>query len=184
MLVTIIQGLRNSLFEMIQKLSMMLETQNNRTFGKRQYHMDEIFFGIVGFIITILTVGRCFFGIEITDEAYQVADVYSVFQGNLPFAYNTSNAAGASLVSFPFMFIFRLFASGNEGVFLYMRLCFTFFRILVICIIYVLLKKRYSRRALIPACILLVAWFGSIIPNFSYNTSSFWLMLLSCVICF
>ena len=175
------RALRDKFIYTIQKISSMLEAKAGITYGKHQYHIDEIIFVIVGLAVAILTVGRCFFGIEITDEAYYVADAYSVVQGNLPFAYNTSNAAGMSLVTFPFMWMFRLFSTDNGGVFLYMRLCYVIFRFVVIFLIYVILRKRYSRRGLLPACMVLVAWNGPI-PNFSYNTSSFWLMLLSCVI--
>ncbi len=176
--------MQNRSNRLVSKAAMVWDRLNEIEIGKRNYHIDEVIFLIMWFIMGGLSVIRCFYGIEITDEAYYVADAVGVFQGNLPFAYNTSNSAGMSLVSFPFLFVFRLFSSDNEGIFLYMRLCYTFFRFVVVFLLYTVLKKKYPRRALIPACLLLVPWigfFGSI-PNFSYNTSSFWLMLLSCAI--
>lgn len=174
-------NLKDSFVSRLGKLSSVIYSQNEKTFGKRKYHIDEIFFIVFNSILAVLFVARCFFGVEITDEAYYVADAYSVYQGNLPFAFNTSNAAGMNLVSLPFVWVFRLFSSDNEGIFLYMRLCFALFKLLIIALIYIVFRKKYSRRALLPACALLIAWTGYLY-NFSYNTSSFWLTLLSCSI--
>lgn len=176
-----IMNLRDSFISKLQIIMSIVSSQSAKTFGKRKYHTDEVVFIILNGILSVLFVARCFFGIEITDEAYYVADAYGVYQGNLPFAFNTSNAAGMNLISFPFVWIFKLFSSDNEGIILYMRLCFAAFKLFVIALIFHILRKEYSRRVLLPACALLVAWTGYLY-NFSYNTNSFWLMLLSCSI--
>lgn len=131
----------------------------------------DICFYVLFAVITVVMVIRAFFGIEITDEAYYIAEVRTVLDGNLPYAYNNSDLVGMTVVMVPFVWIYRLFVSGDEGLFLYMRLCYVIFRAIVLLAGYLLLKKKTGKFAAACACLIMAAYHMNIL-NFSYNTIS------------
>ncbi len=133
---------------------------------------------ILGIILSIgLMVYRCFLGTEFTDEAYYVSNAMTMMKGNLPFAFNMSRQSGMSLVLIPFLWLYQLAVPSLEGVFLYTRIAFLIWRLVILTFTLFLLRKKYSRFSLIFAFAILVPYSGSTIHNFSYNTVSLWLFV-------
>ena len=74
----------------------------------KEHRNKEISFYILFVIVSMIMVMRSFYGIEITDEAYYLAEGRTVLEGNLPYALNNSNAVGMTILMIPFVWIFRI----------------------------------------------------------------------------
>lgn len=141
------------------------------------------FFVLFG-AITIVMLVRTFFGLDITDEAYYMAEGRTVLEGNLPYALNNSNATGMTIIMTPFIALFRLFSPEYEGYFLYMRICFVLFKSVILLIGFYLLKRKISM--FYSACIVLfmAAYHIHAIQNFSYNTISLFMVFIVGILLF
>ena len=148
-------------------------------FRKIRLHIDEL----IAFAFIITAAGfmlcRAFYGTEITDEAYYYADALSVLQGNLPYAYNNSSAAGMTLLMLIPMAVYRLISPDVAGIFLYMRICYLVFKFLALTAIYFLLRKHLGRRKLLWVIAILLPYLGGIYQSFSYNTVGKYMVLIS-----
>lgn len=73
---------------------------------------------------------RLRFGVELTDESWYVAESYIVSQGAVPFVNNWSQAPGFTL---PLAFIFKMYTAihGTEGIFLFSRIIYACWLIIV-----------------------------------------------------
>lgn len=148
---------------------------NNRILFMKILHIC-MWLMLVG--ITVLSVIRCFYGIEKTDEAYYVAEAVTALHGNYPFAYNFSHAAGMVLVTAPLVGIYEFFVPTLAGVFLYLRICFVFFRLAIIILSYFILKKTMNKTLVLMEMLFLMPCYYKI-QQFSYNTISSWLTIFT-----
>lgn len=124
------------------------------------------------FLTGLLMIVRCFFGTEITDEAYYLADAKAMLEGNLPYAYcNYSFGSGSCFLLIPFIAIYKIFRPELEGVFLFSRLSFLFVWYVILFLIYKILCKTVKRcHALLFIGMLIPYKAGVVFFNFSYNT--------------
>lgn len=138
---------------------------------------------ILGFMILagVLTIARCFFSVDITDESYIYADALATIRGNVPYAHNFTEGAGMSFVTMVFLWVYMKLVPSLSGVVLYMRLCFAVLRLVEVYAIYKLLRKKHERMPVLLGCSVLTVWhyFSN---YFSYNTISIWLFLLVTVV--
>lgn len=81
----------------------------------------DMFALIVIGIVLIFTIARLFFGVDLTDEAYTVAETYMVANGALPFVNNWSQMPGYTLLLAPFVKIYTWAVGGTEGIVLFFR---------------------------------------------------------------
>ena len=130
--------------------------------------------------VGLLMIIRCFFGTEITDEAYYVADAKAMLEGNFPYAYcDYSFGSGSCFLLIPFIAIYKVVQPELAGVFLYSRLCFLFIWYVILLLIYKILRKTVKRcHALLFVGVLIPYKAGVVFFNFSYNTVPCILMLL------
>ncbi|MCM1498450.1 MAG: hypothetical protein NC124_08280 [Clostridium sp.] len=128
-----------------------------------------------------LMIARCFFGTEITDEAYYVADAKAMLEGNLPYAYCTySYGSGSCFLLIPLIALYRIFQPELTGVFLFSRICFLVLWYLILIMIYRILCKNVRRcHALLFVGMLIPYKCGIVFFNFSYNTVPCVLILLA-----
>lgn len=151
--------------------------------GLVRQNAADLFLGILCAVIGILMIGRCFLGIDFTDESYYVAEELAMLHGNVPYAYNMSLSSGQSFAALPFIKLYELLVPSLEGIFLYSRLCYTLLRLAVVFMIYRLLRHDLARTWRILAVGVLVPFFGSVIQqNFSYNTVAVYSTLLAGVL--
>ena len=118
----------------------------------------------------VLMYVRAFLGTELTDEAYYVSEAKEILNGNVPFAYNfSSKCIGFAFLLVVLIALYGCFVPSLAGVFLFIRLCFVTYKVLVWAVAYSVLKKklRHSHALLISA--LIIPLNGPIL-NFSYNT--------------
>lgn len=131
----------------------------------------------------IMMYARVFFGTEITDEAYYIADALGMLNGNVPFVFNNaSKITGSFFLLIPQLFIYRLFVPDCEGVFLFTRLSFVTFRLIILFVIYLIIRKSAKRSHALLLIGLMIPCYGGGIQNYSYNTVPFWLCLLTAFI--
>lgn len=127
-----------------------------------------------------LMILRCFFGTEFTDEAYYVSDALAMLHGNLPYAYNNwSYGLGASFLLIPQLFIYEWIVPNHEGMFLFTRISFVVFRLLIIACSYKIMRKSLSRIYALFLAGFMIPFFGGDIQNYSYNTIPLWLCFLT-----
>lgn len=121
-------------------------------------------------LLSLLMYLRAFLGTELTDEAFYVAEAKEVLNGNIPFAY----ASGTQTIGFTFLLIpiealYRLFVPDLEGVFLFTRLCFVTFKLIIWAFVFDVFKRKLvlSKALLLSALIIPL---NNPVLNFSYNT--------------
>ena len=167
------------MFEKARKFYLQISEKILRKTG---FELIEIVFTLGCSLLTFLMFLRCFFGIEFTDEAFTVSDSLAVMHGNTPFAFDTLVYVGQSFIPIVFYKVYELFVPNLEGIFLYSRLCYVVFRLLILFIIYYLLRNDLERKWRILSVGILIPFMGSIIQNFSYNTISTYITLLVSVL--
>lgn len=146
---------------------------------RESYYTVIVFAGCV--LTAILMIIRCFYGTELTDEAFYVAEAKEILNGNIPYAYNNySVAVGFSFILVVFEYIYRFFVPNLEGIFLATRLFFVFTKIIISGIVYLVLKKGLKKADALLLIGILIPMTGAIsLQNFSYNTIPVWLFFLS-----
>lgn len=95
--------------------------------------------------ITALMIYRAFFGTALVDEAYYVSDALAMMHGNLPYAYNWFAGCGMDFLLIPFLFVYECFVPDLEGVFLFSRICFVFFRLAILGYSFTVFRKHLKK---------------------------------------
>ena len=123
---------------------------------------------------------RLYYGVEISDEAFYVAEAYIISNGAIPFTNNFSVASGSFLLSSPIVKLFTAVSGGTEGIYLFMRQAFLIYKLLVSIVLVILFKRMFPIKLafLLPLPYFAMCPFS--INNFSYNTISLSLLLMSC----
>lgn len=150
-------------------------------YSKKQY----VEFGMMIFLIVWVagySFYRIFWGVEISDEMFYIADASLVNNGGVPFVNMWMQTAGAALLYAPLIKVYELINGGMDGIFLFMRAAFCIYRIGIFLLIYFMLRKGRSSWAITLAAIPLVPFYYSLIPMFSYTSVPFSLLLLVSVL--
>ena len=122
---------------------------------------------VLGFM---LMYARAFLGTELTDEAYYVAEVKEILNGNIPYAYNySSKSVGFTFLLIPPMALYKMLVPDLAGIFLFTRLCFVTYKLLVWSVVYRVLRKSLNTPGALLVSALMLPLNGPIL-NFSYNT--------------
>ena len=116
-------------------------------------------------------LAKAFFGTELTDEAYYVADALGMLRGNFPYVYNDfSLGTGSAFLLIPPLWIYEMLVPDGEGVFLFSRISFLAFHLACIAGIYLLLKRHVRRLNAMLFALILIPFINQGIMNYSYNT--------------
>lgn len=135
---------------------------------------------LCGVIMTAaLMYVRAFYGTELTDEAYYVAEAKEMLNGNIPYAYASyTQATGFLFILIAIEAVYKLFVPDLTGVFLFSRLCFVTCKVLACFVVYRVLERRTKKyHALLLSAIILPMW--GYLQNFSYNTIPQLMMLMA-----
>ncbi len=166
---------------MVDRMAEAYHGMDNKIKNRTDWSIYDflLLFGCI--CVGALMIIRCFFGTEITDEAYYVADAKAMLEGNLPYAYCTySYGSGSCFLLIPLIALYRIFQPELTGVFLYSRICFLILWYLILIMIYRILRKNVKRcHALLFIGMLIPYKCGIVFFNFSYNTVPCVLMLLA-----
>lgn len=142
----------------------------------------EVFCAAVCAAAALAMFARCFFGTELTDEAYAISDMLAAIHGNVPFAYNMSICAGQAFIPMLFLKAYEFTVPDMESILLFSRLSFVVFKLVILWLIYYLLRQDFSRSHRLLMVSTLIPFWGSQMQNFSYNTVSVFLILLTSVL--
>lgn len=165
----------------------MIDTNNNNGNNRldKVQLSGKVFF-IIAIVEVILLYIRCFFGTEITDEAYYVSNALTALHGNWPFVFNMSRQSGMSLIEIPFLYLYELIVPSQKGIFLFSRLLYVTAMLGVFAGIYNCLKFAFPKdKIILSLCALIpsIGFCGSML-NFSYNTVGVYFMILSATLCY
>ncbi len=93
------------------------------------------------FIIAILSFVRVFFGTELSDEAYSVAEGWIVAEGGIPFITNWSQIPGGVFFTAPFCWLYFKVIGTTSGMFLFLRIASFAMTLLFVYAGFILLNK-------------------------------------------
>ena len=99
--------------------------------------------------VLILTIIRLFYGAELTDEAYAVAESYMVSKGALPFVNNWSQMPGFTLLLSPFAKIYTAVAGGTDGIILFFRFVSFSLNLLTALAVSFVFRKQVDNKVLL-----------------------------------
>ena len=166
------------LLQIMKKTNKWLKDKTNIIWDK---HESIYTIAVLGGVIltSVLMYYRAFLGTELTDCAYYVSEAKEILNGNVPFAYNNSSkAVGFTFLLIAIEAIYGIFVSNLEGVFLFCKLCFVTYKIVIAFIVYWILQRRGKKsNALLMAGLLIVI--DGYMPLFSYNYVPMFNMFLS-----
>lgn len=132
------------------------------------------------FGVAAIMVLRAFFGSELTDEVYYVSNTMSIIHGNIPVAYNNDTLAfGSYLLLAPQLWLYEKLVPDLEGIFLFTRLSFLVFKLIILFFIFRFIKSESSPVARFLCFAFMIPYSGGIITNnYSYNSVGALLALL------
>lgn len=116
---------------------------------KNQEKIVDIFSLLIIGIVLFMTIFRLFFGAELTDEAYSVAETYMVSEGALPFVNNWSQMPGWSLLRAPFIRLYTTIVGGTDGIFLFFRFLTFLINVITAYLVSYLLKDYIKNNILL-----------------------------------
>lgn len=111
-------------------------------------------FFVIG-VVLIFTLIRLFYGAELSDEAYSVAETYMVSRGALPFVNNWSQIPGYTMLLAPFVKAFTILSGGTDGIFLFFRFFSFAINALTACAVSIILKKYVKNPVILISCSLI-----------------------------
>ena len=157
-------------------MRLIADRKYNIKFIEKMYTI--LSFCMVVFIVILMYV-RCFYGTELSDEAYYISEAKEILNGNIPFSYNNSSkAVGFTFLLIPIVYVCSLLSPDLEGIVLTTRLCFVTLKLFIAIILFFVLIKNQKK----SSSVLLV---GGLFPiygffqNFNYNNVPIWLLILS-----
>lgn len=103
-------------------------------------------------MVAAFTVVRLFYGVELTDEAYTVAETYIVSKGALPFVNNWSQMPGYTLLLAPFVKVFTMITGGTDGIVLFFRFLAFFINVVTAFTVSFLLRKHIRNVMVLAMC--------------------------------
>lgn len=146
-------------------------------YSKKQYITYGIMTLFIAWVIGY-SFYRIFWGVEISDEIFYIADAALITKGGIPFVNMWMQTAGAAMLYAPLVKVYELINGGMDGIFLFMRAAFCIYRIGIFALIFFTLKKGKDSCSIVLTAIPLVPFYYSLIPMFSYTSVPFSLLLI------
>ena len=137
----------------------------------------EIVLTVMIAIFAVITVLRSFYTIDIADESFIVAETLLMLKGNIPYAINATDVSGMCFLILPFVFIYKLLVPSLAGIVLYLRLCFSVLRLIVVFLVYKIIRRKNKKIPSLSVALLLTVWYY-FTNYFSYNSNAIWLLIL------
>lgn len=127
---------------------------------------------------------RLYFGVEVTDEAYWVAEPYLVTRGEVPVVDLWSQTPLTSLLIAPIIQLYLKINNGAAGIMLFMRQFAFLFRLIVTVFVFLLLKTRIPAKQALAysVCMFSVSLLAT--SNLNYNILSMYLLWLAATMLF
>lgn len=134
---------------------------------------------IFSIMLSAAALIRCFFGVDMTDEAMYIAESAAVSQGQVPYVTNWFHSSGYAVAAVPFMKLYHMAAGGYEGIFLYTRIMYTLVKIAILTWGVFVIRRLYPIRTAALFLMPVILFAPHSISNFSYNTIPFLLEIVA-----
>lgn len=121
-------------------------------------------------VACILILWRAFYGLDWSDESYYIAVTERFFQGDHPFREEWFPTQLIGILLLPVYSLYRFIFGGNDGILLFMRLCYLGFSIFVSLLMYFCLVRNDNIQR-IPAAMAVFSnlfYVRANIPTMSY----------------
>lgn len=128
-------------------------------------------------VFSVITVLRSFYTVDITDESFIYAETLLMLKGNIPYAINATDISGMCFLILPFVYFYKLVVPSLAGIVLFLRLCFSVIRIVVIYFVYRINRHKNEKIPCLLVSLLLTVWYY-ISNYFSYNSNAIWILIL------
>ena len=143
----------------------------------------EMFLFISVYTIVLLAlIQRIFYGIEITDEAFYVAEGYIVTQGATPFVNMFQASSGFAFLNAPFIWFYVFITGSKAGIMLHFRIISLLLRLTLVLIVCLIMKPYMKAKITALWLLPFVAFVPHSVITMSYNTWALILMPLCCVL--
>jgi len=146
--------------------------------SRRFLSLQNVLLITIAIIVVAVNIRRSFLGVELTDEAFYIAEARLIMQGTVPFVTGWFQAAGATLFYFWLVPLYELINGGTDGIFIFMRIAYVAFKILCLSIVYLILKKVFNPKILFIFLLTLVPLAPNYMFMISYNSISIFLTLI------
>jgi len=156
----------------------MKKEQKVKRVFREYFSISNVMMVLVALAVIVISCHRLFFGVEITDEAYYIAEARLVAQGAVPFVDNWTQTPGHVLFYFWLVPLFESVSRSTEGLFVFMRIAFLIFKLLALGIVFLILRKKIHAKVLLLFLLPFVPFSPHNINMLSYNTVSFFLLLI------
>jgi hypothetical protein len=131
-----------------------------------------------------LLINRLLRGVDLTDEAYYLAQPWIFINGAKPFWDELMLVQTASFFTAPILFIYNFFKGGIEGAFLYFRLVYIGLLAFVGVTYFSAFKDYLSKRDILVCCLFLFCFWPFSIPSLSYNTLGATFFCVGQILCY
>lgn len=122
-------------------------------------------------LISMVLFWKCKYGYATLDEAFYPTIAYRFLQGDRILFDEWSNTQLSAVVIMPFLKFYMFFTGGLDGIYLYIRYCYTAIKIVISLFIFIGMRK-YSEAGAFFASALFLIFSGYGLMVLSYNTIS------------
>ena len=130
--------------------------------------------------VLFLLVYRIIHSVDVSDEAYGIAEIYNASLGNIPIVDIWDPHTGWFLYV-PILKLFKLLSNDLEGIILFFRCAYLFFAVVVMGVVYYILQKNTvpnNHYLLLLVCISSICYVPFSVPQIGYNAGVSFLLIL------
>jgi len=141
----------------------------------------KVYMGYTIFFITlIIAYVRIYYGIDFTDEGYNIAMPYLFTKGQTPFVDEILAHQGGSLLIQPFLSVYLKIVGDTDGIVLFSRHLFFAFSATSSLALFLIIKRFYNTASAVFATVvhLLYVPFSLYCLHYNYLGSTFFLLFL------
>ncbi len=152
---------------------------NNKALRERDSKTPFILLTLFALAVSVV---RSLFSIDITDEVFNIGQVYRTVIGQKFMVENWDYFQVGDSLNYPFVYLFHKLTGSTEGIILYSRICFIVITLVLGFITYKLLKPIFGKYPSFAAAILYYTMVTKTLFAYWYDTWSITFMLLSFIL--
>ena len=133
-------------------------------------------------IILLFLLNRIRYGVEISDDTFYIAEAFLDFKGSTPIIDIWSQTSLTTILYSWIVKLYFLIFKSTEGIVLFFKYTFILYKIIVLFISFLFLKRYFDKEIVILSLISLFPFSYGILINFSYNSLGISLLFLSEII--
>jgi hypothetical protein len=131
---------------------------------------EKLSLAVLALVCVIATAWRLPYGVDLGDEALNVAIPYRFVLGDRPYVDEINPTQSAAFFSYPFVRVFVEASGGTEGLVLFLRAAWLALTIGLAYGIFAALRARFGAAQALLAGLLAIVWLPLGSATLSYNT--------------